>query len=130
MFLFKTINLSCEEVDIKIKSLTLIINNFFCCNIKIKLLTLLASSFFFFFFFFFFFLLSKNLIFIQKNKLKKNIFDKKIDNKFIINSSRVFILPMKFFFFFNSWDCYTSTYTTTTTIRKLLPFFSFYNTLH
>ena len=107
LFLFKTINLSCKEVNIKIKMLMLITNIFFLLYRKNQVVNIISS-------FFFFFVLSRNLIFIQKNKFKQNIFEKKVDNKFIINSSCVYILPMKLFIYlFIHGISYTSTYTTT-----------------
>ena len=49
----------------------------------------------------FFSLLSKNLIFIPKKKLKQNILKKKkVDNKFIINSSPCLYSPNESVFFF------------------------------
>ena len=48
----------------------------------------------------FFFFKSQNLIFIQKNKLKQNILEKKkVDNKFIINSSSCVYPPNESHFF-------------------------------
>ena len=77
----------------------------------------------------FFWLLSKNLIFIQKiNKLKQNIFEKKVNNKIFINSSHVYILPMKVVFIYLIHGIsYTSTYTTTHFNILCFGFFIFFS---
>ena len=79
----------------------------------------------------FFWLLSKNLIFIQKiNKLKQNIFEKKVNNKIFINSSRVYPPNESGFYLFIyliHGISYTSTYTTTHFNILCFGFFLFFS---
>ena len=96
MFPFKKIILSSEEVDKspkknKLKSNTIINYNFFSCyTVKIKMLMLLA-----------FFLCYPKIWYLSPKKIKtKYIKKKKVDNKFIINSSPCLYSPNESGFFF------------------------------
>ena len=85
--------------------LMLITNIFFLLYRKNQVVNIISSlSLFFFLFFCFCFVLSRNLIFIQKNKLKQNRFEKKVDNKFIINSWCVYPPNEIVYLFIYSWD--------------------------